>query len=174
LALRTQQIIGYESGVADTVDPLAGSYFIESLTDEVEERARAYISEIDDLGGSVAAIEAHFLQDEIESAAYEFARRVERGEKVVIGVNKFAEDAAMKADVFPIDEAQQRAQVDRVRRLKTTRDNDAVRAALDDVRTAARGTANLLYPMKIALARLATLGEVADVLRDEFGVYRAT
>jgi methylmalonyl-CoA mutase N-terminal domain/subunit len=99
---------------------------------------------------------------------------VEGGEKIVVGVNKFAEDDALKTDVFPIDEAQQRAQVDRVRVLKSTRDNDAVRVALDDVRTAARGSANLLYPMKIALSRLATLGEVADVLRDEFGVYRAS
>jgi methylmalonyl-CoA mutase N-terminal domain/subunit len=174
LALRTQQIIGYESGVADTVDPLGGSYFLETLTDEVEQLAREYITTIDGLGGSVAAIEAHYLQDEIEAAAYEFARHVEHGEKVVVGVNKFAEDNAMKTDVFPIDEAQQRAQVDRVRLLKTRRDNDAVRAALEDVRTAARGTANLLYPMKVALSRLATLGEVADVLRDEFGLYRAT
>ena len=174
LALRTQQIIGYESGVADTVDPLAGSYFLETLTDEVEQRAREYITAIDELGGSVAAIEAHYLQDEIDAAAYEFARHVESGEKIVIGVNKFAEDDAMKTDVFPIDEAQQRAQVERVRLLKTRRDNEAVRAALEDVRTAARGTANVLYPMKVALSRLATLGEVADVLRDEFGVYRAS
>ena len=174
LALRTQQIIGYESGIADSVDPLAGSYFLETLTDEVEQLAREYITKIDELGGSVAAIEAHYPQDEIDAAAYEFARHVEGGEKVVVGVNKFVEDDATKTDVFPIDEAQQRAQVERVRLLKTSRDNDAVRAALDDVRTAARGSANLLYPMKVALSRLATLGEVADVLRDEFGLYRAS
>jgi methylmalonyl-CoA mutase, N-terminal domain len=125
------------------------------------------------MGGSVAAIEAHFLQDEIEAAAYEFARSVERGDKVVVGVNQFVEDQSTKADVFPIDESQQRAQVERVRQLKTSRDNDAVRAALDDVSTAARGSANLLYPMKTALSRRATLGEVADVLRTEFGVYQA-
>jgi methylmalonyl-CoA mutase N-terminal domain/subunit len=140
----------------------------------VEQLAREYIIKIDELGGSVAAIEAHYLQDEIDAAAYEFARHVEGGEKIVVGVNKFAEDDAMKTDVFPIDEAQQRAQVERVRLLKTSRDNDAVRVALDDVRTAARGSTNLLYPMKIALSRLATLGEVADVLRDEFGLYRAS
>ena len=174
LALRTQQVLGYESGVTDTVDPLAGSYFVESLTDEVEQRALEYIERIDQMGGSVAAIEAHFLQDEIEAAAYQFARSVERGDKVVVGVNQFVEDETTKADVFPVDESQQRAQVERVRQLKVSRDNDAVRAALDDVATAARGSANLLYPMKIALARLATLGEVADVLRTEFGVYQAT
>ena len=119
LALRTQQVIGYESGIADTVDPLAGSYFVESLTNEVEQLARRYIETIDEMGGSVAAIEAHYLQDEIDSAAYEFARRVERGEKVVVGVNRFVEERdSTKAEVFPIDEAQQRAQVDGVRHLK--------------------------------------------------------
>ncbi len=174
LALRTQQIVGYESGIADTVDPLAGSYFIETLTDEVEQRAREYLEAIDQLGGSVAAIEAHYLQDEIEAAAYEFARSVERGDKVVVGVNQFVENETTKADVFPVDEAQQRAQIERVRTLKGHRDHEGVRAALDDVAAAARGTQNLLYPMKIALSRLATLGEVADVLREEFGVYRAT
>ena len=173
LALRTQQVLGYESGVADTVDPLAGSYFIESLTDEVEALAREYISTIDQMGGSVAAIEAHYLQDEIEAAAYEFARSVERGDKVVVGVNRFVESETTKADVFPVDAAQQQAQVNRVVALKTSRDNDGVRAALDDLATAARGSANVLYPMKVALARLATLGEVADVLRAEFGVYQA-
>ncbi|HUY16634.1 MAG TPA: methylmalonyl-CoA mutase family protein [Acidimicrobiales bacterium] len=174
LALRTQQVLGYESGVADTVDPLAGSFFVESMTDEVERRAREYIERIDEMGGAVAAIEAHYLQDEIEAAAYQFARSVERGDKVVVGVNQFVENETTKADVFPIDELQQTAQVDRVRHLKVSRDNDAVRAALADVATAARGSANLLYPMRTALSRLATLGEVADVLRTEFGVYQAT
>ncbi len=174
LALRTQQILGYESGIADTVDPLAGSYFVESLTDEVEERARDYLETIDAMGGSVAAIEAHYLQDEIEAAAYAFARSVERDEKVVVGVNRFAESDATKSDVFPIDELQQRAQVERVRQLKVSRDGEAVRLALEDVATAARGSSNLLYPMKVALSRLATLGEVADVLRAEFGVYQAS
>ncbi|MGD1013012.1 MAG: methylmalonyl-CoA mutase family protein [Acidimicrobiales bacterium] len=171
LALRTQQVVGYESGVTDTVDPLAGSYFIESLTDEVEERARQYIKTIDDMGGAVAAIEANYMQSEIESAAYEFARKVERGDKVVVGVNRFAENEKTKADVFPVDVLQQQGQVARVKELKTRRDNDGVRAALTDLATAAKGSTNLLYPMKIALARLATLGEVADVLRAEFGEY---
>jgi methylmalonyl-CoA mutase N-terminal domain/subunit len=174
LALRTQQVLGYESGIADTVDPLAGSYYVESLTDEVERLAREYIEEIDKRGGSVAAIEAHYLQDEIEAAAYEFARSVERGDKIVVGVNQFVDAETTKSDVFPIDEHQQRAQVERVRLLKTTRENDAVRVALEDLATAARGSANVLYPMKVALSRLATLGEVADVLRGEFGLYQAS
>ncbi len=172
LALRTQQILGYESGIADTVDPLAGSYFVESLTNEVERLALAYISAIDAQGGAVAAIESRYMQDEIESAAYEFARSVDRGDKVVVGVNRFSEEETTRADVFPVDEAQQQAQVARVASLKTRRDNDAVRVALDDLRTAARGSANVLYPMKSALAAFATLGEVADVLRDEFGIYQ--
>ena len=171
LALRTQQVLGYESGIADTVDPLAGSYFVESLTDEVERRAREYIAVIDAQGGAVAAIESRYMQDEIEAAAYEFARSVDRGDKVVVGVNRFSDEAGTKADVFPVDQAQQRAQVDRVQRRKSERNHDAVRAALDDVAVAARGTANVLYPMKSALAAMATLGEVADVLRAEFGVY---
>jgi methylmalonyl-CoA mutase N-terminal domain/subunit len=174
LALRTQQVLGYESGIADTVDPLAGSYYVESLTDEVERLAREYIEEIDKRGGSVAAIEAHYLQDEIEAAAYEFARSVERGDKIVVGVNQFVDAETTKSDVFPVDELQQRAQVERVRLLKTTRDSDAVRVALEDLATAARGSANVLYPMKVALSRLATLGEVADVLRGEFGLYQAS
>ena len=172
LALRTQQVLGFESGIADTADPLAGSYFVESLTDEVERRAREYIDAIDAMGGAVAAIESRYMQDEIETAAYEFARAVDRGDKVVVGVNRFAESESTKADVFPVDEQQQQAQVARVSALKTTRDDAGVRSALEEVATAARGSANLLYPMKTALSRLATLGEVADVLRAEFGVYQ--
>ena len=172
LALRTQQVLGYESGIADTVDPLAGSYFVESLTDEVERLARDYIGAIDAQGGAVAAIESRYMQDEIEAAAYDFARSVDRGDKVVVGVNRFSEEAGTKADVFPVDQAQQRAQVDRVQRLKKERNNDAVRGALDDLAVAARGSSNVLYPMKSALAAMATLGEVADVLRSEFGVYQ--
>ena len=173
MALRTQQIIGFESGIADTADPLAGSYFVESLTNEVERLAKEYIAAVDALGGAVAAIELNYMQDEIESAAYEFARGVDRGDKVVVGVNRFSETDGTKADVFPINEAQQLAQIAQVKLLKTRRDNGAVRAALDDLATAARGTANVLYPMKTALSAMATLGEVADVLRGEFGVYQA-
>jgi methylmalonyl-CoA mutase, N-terminal domain len=172
IALRTQQVIGLESGVADTVDPLAGSYYVESLTDEVERRAQAYIERIDQLGGAVAAIEARFMQEEIESAAYAFAKEVDDGERVVVGVNRFVEDDKEPTDVFPIDEQLQRSQVERIRRVRAERDQGAVDAALADVRAAAKGTQNLLVPMKVALARLATLGEVSDVLREEFGVYQ--
>ncbi len=172
LALRTQQIVGYESGIADTVDPLAGSYFVESMTNEVERLARQYIATIDEMGGAVAAIEARYMQEEIEAAAYDFARRVDRGEKVVVGVNRFADHDETANDVFPVDEAQQRSQVERVERVKRDRDADAVRVALEDLERAASGSSNVLYPMKTALAAMATLGEVADTLRGVFGVYQ--
>jgi methylmalonyl-CoA mutase N-terminal domain/subunit len=172
LALRTQQIVGYESGVADTVDPLGGSYYLEALTDEVERAALEYLERIDELGGAVAAIEARFLQEEIEAAAYADAKAVDDGEKVVVGVNRFVDEDAEPADVFPVDPDLQRAQVERVGRVRAERDPDAVGAALQDVRSAARGTQNLLVPMKEALRRMATLGEVSDALREEWGVYR--
>ncbi len=172
IALRTQQVVGYESGVADTVDPLAGSYFVEALTDEVEAGAWAYIERIDAMGGAVAAIEAGFMQDEIERAAYAYAKAIDDGEKIVIGVNKFTDEALEADDVFPIDPELQKAQIARTRSVRAERDQPAVEAALDDVRAAAKGTQNLLVPMREALRRMATLGEVSDVLRDVFGVYQ--
>jgi methylmalonyl-CoA mutase N-terminal domain/subunit len=172
LALRTQQVLGLESGVADTADPLGGSYYVEALTDEVERRAVAYLDEIDRRGGAVAAIEAGYLQSEIETAAYADAKAVDDGSRLVVGVNAFAEDRGEPPEVFPVDVAQQARQAERVRELKAARDQSGVDAALADVESAARGTQNLLVPMKVALARRVTLGEVADVLRGVFGVYR--
>ncbi|MGP0030172.1 MAG: methylmalonyl-CoA mutase, partial [Acidimicrobiales bacterium] len=172
IALRTQQIVGFESGVSDTVDPLAGSYFVESLTDEVERAAQEYLERIDQLGGAVAAIEARFMQDEIESAAYSYAKAVDDGEKVVVGVNRFTDEESEPADVFPIDVRLQQAQIDRTRSVRAARNQAAVDAALSDVAATARGDGNLLVPMKVALGAMATLGEVADVLRGEFGVYQ--
>jgi methylmalonyl-CoA mutase N-terminal domain/subunit len=172
LALRTQQIVGLESGVTDTVDPLGGSFYVEALTDEVERRAVAYLEEIDRRGGAVAAIEAGYPQGEIESAAYADARAVDEGRRVVVGVNRFTDDGAEPPDVFPVDAAQQAAQAARVTALKADRDGAAVTSALADVEAAARGTQNVLVPMREALRRRATLGEVADVLRGVFGVYR--
>jgi methylmalonyl-CoA mutase N-terminal domain/subunit len=124
------------------------------------------------MGGAVAGIEAGYQQDEIEQAAYAYTKGIDDGEKVIVGVNRFVEDAAEPQEVFPIDPALQKAQAERVAALRARRDNAAVTAALDDVRAAARGTHNLLPPMKEALRREATLGEVSDVLRDEFGVYK--
>jgi methylmalonyl-CoA mutase, N-terminal domain len=172
IALRTQQIVGYESGVADTADPLGGSYYVERLTDQVEEAATAYLARIEEMGGAVAAIEAGYLQEEIEVAAYEYAKAVDNGEKVVVGVNRFVDEEAEPAEVFPIDAQLQQAQIERLAQVRAERDPAAVGSALDDVRAAARGSQNLLVPMKEALRAMATLGEVSDALREEWGVYR--
>ncbi len=172
IALRTQQIIAAESGITDTVDPLAGSYFVEALTDEVEKAAWAYIERIDAMGGAVAAIEAGYMQDEIERAAYDWAKGVDGGTKVIVGVNTYVDASEVAPPVFPIDPELEPRQAQRVRDVRAKRDAAGVKAALEDVRAAARGTQNLLPPMKVALGRYATLGEVSDVLRDEFGVYQ--
>jgi methylmalonyl-CoA mutase N-terminal domain/subunit len=174
IALRTQQIIGNESGVADTVDPLGGSYFVEALTDEVETAAWDYLERIDAMGGAVEAIEAGFMQDEIEQASYAYAKAVDDGEKVIVGVNRHVEESPDLVEVFPIDPGLQRQQAERVRRVREERDQPRAEAALADVAAAARGTQNLLVPMKDALRARATLGEVSDVLRQEFGVYQPT
>ncbi|HEX4219920.1 MAG TPA: methylmalonyl-CoA mutase family protein [Acidimicrobiales bacterium] len=172
IALRTQQIVGYESGIADTVDPLAGSWFVESLTDEVEKAAWDYLGRIDDMGGAVDAIESQYMQQEIEQAAYAYAKAIDDNEKILIGVNKFADATNDPNEVFPIDVELQRSQIAAVKKVKADRDQAAVDAALSDVEAAARGTQNLLVPMKVALRSMATLGEVSDVLRGVFGEFR--
>ena len=172
LALRTQQIIGYEAGVTDTPDPLAGSYFVESLTDEVEAKAWEYIARIDELGGAVAAIEVGYQMDQIEQAAYEYTKSIDDDERVIVGLNKFTIDDEPEPAVFPIDPELELRQTSRLAEFKADRDHDLVTARLDDLRAAARGTDNLLHPMKLALKANATLGEVSDALRDVFGVYR--
>jgi methylmalonyl-CoA mutase N-terminal domain/subunit len=172
IALRTQQVIGYESGVADTVDPLAGSYFVEALTDEVEAGVWRYIEQIDALGGAVTAIEQGFMQEEIERAAYAYAKAIDDGEKIVIGVNKFTDEALEAEDVFPIDPELQKAQIARTQSVRVERDQAGVDTALAEVASAAKGTQNVLVPIREALRRMATLGEVSDVLREVFGVYQ--
>ena len=172
IALRTQQVIGYESGIVDTPDPLGGSYFVESLTEEVEARAWEYIRTIDELGGAVAAIESSYQMLEIEQSAYEYTKSVDDGERVIVGVNRFTSDQRTEPVVFPIDPALQTNQIARLVAFKAARDQALVKARLDDVRAAARGTQNLLHPMRAALAACATLGEVSDALREVFGVYQ--
>ncbi|MFZ4515842.1 MAG: acyl-CoA mutase large subunit family protein, partial [Acidimicrobiia bacterium] len=174
IALRTQQIIASETGITDTVDPLAGSYFVESLTNEVEAAAWEYIERIDALGGSVTAIEQGFLQDEIERAAYDWQRAVDDKRKVIVGVNRYVDDASESPEVFPIDPQLEAGQCARVASWRAARDGAAVERGLADVRDAARGTQNVLYPMKTALQVGATLGEVSDALRDVFGTYTPT
>jgi methylmalonyl-CoA mutase, N-terminal domain len=171
LALRTQQIIAAESGVVDTPDPLAGSYFVESLTDDVERLAWEYIDRIDEMGGAVAAIEAHYQMDEIEQAAYEYAKSIDDDERMIVGLNKYELDDEPEPTLSAADPALERGQRERLAEFKANRDPAQVDALLDDVATAARGSQNLLYPMKEALRANATLGEVSDVLRGVFGVY---
>ncbi len=172
LALRTQQVIAYESGVVDATDPLGGSWFVESLTDQVEAAATAYIDKIDGMGGAVAAIEAGFMQDEIEQAAYAYTKAIDAGDKVIVGVNKFQTEQLEPPEVFPIDPALQQSQIERVKNTRATRNQAEVDAALADLEAAARGTQNVLAPMKNALKARATLGEVSDTLRAVFGVHQ--
>ena len=172
IALRTQQILSSEGGVTDTADPLAGSYYVEALTDAVEEEAWNYIGQIDDLGGSVKAIEERYMQREIEEAAYRYQREVEKEERIIVGVNRYETDDDPEMDLHTADETIQEQQGERLRELKETRDSKAVESALADLKKAAEGTDNLLYPMKEALSNLATLGEVSDTLREVYGQYR--
>jgi len=173
IALRTQQILQHEAGGTDTADPLAGSYFVESLTRELEERAWELIGQIDELGGAVAAVEQGFQQREIEDAAYAFEQQVEAGERVVVGVNRFAEDDEEEMELHRLDPEAERRQVERTARVRAERDGALVDAALGQVREAARGDVNLLVPIREALGAHATVGEVCDALREEFGTYDA-
>jgi methylmalonyl-CoA mutase N-terminal domain/subunit len=172
IALRTQQIIGLETGVANVADPLGGSYFVEALTDDVEARALEYLDRIDGMGGAVAAIERGFYQDEIHEAAFRIQQGVESGERVVVGVNRFVEPDERVVDLQRIGEREVARQVERLVELRRSRDAGAVERALADVEAAARDEANLLPPMREALRLRATLGEVSDVLRGVFGEYR--
>ena len=172
LALRTQQILAYESGLTDTVDPLAGSYFIEALTDEVELAARSLLDDIESRGGSVAAIESGWMQSQIEDAAYVEARRQEAGESMVVGVNKFAVAGVAPVPALVIDPDLESEQVKRLIEWKASRDQGLANATLAEVTKAANTIDNLLYPMKEALVAGATVGEVSGALRRVFGAYR--
>ncbi|MGH2530142.1 MAG: acyl-CoA mutase large subunit family protein [Actinomycetota bacterium] len=174
IALRTQQIIGHESGVPATVDPVAGSYLVESLTNEIEERANRYVDKIEGMGGAVAAIEAGFYQDEIHDAAFRIQQGIETGERVVVGVNRFQDPDGRIVEIQRLAEEDMAKQVQRVHELRANREAAPVERALAAVEDAARGTDNVLYPMKDALRVRATLGEVSDVLRGVFGEYRPT
>ncbi len=173
IALRTQQIIAFETGVTDTVDPLAGSYFIESLTDEIERRAMEYIKKIDEMGGAPRAIEKGFIQREITQSAYEHQRLVDSGERVVVGVNKFVIEEGHTFDYMRVDPEAERRQIERVRSVRASRDQSAVDDALAALRAAAEGTDNLMPFILDAVRAYATLGEICDVLRGVFGEYRA-
>ena len=174
LALRTQQVLAYESDVTKTVDPFAGSYAMESLTDDVERTARDLMRAVEDLGGAVAAIERGYQKNEIEKSAYRIAQEIDSEERTVVGVNRFAlEDGDVEDPYQPlhVDPAIEAEQAERLVRLRRERDGDAVARWLDELRTAAGGSGNVLVPMKEALRELATVGEVCDALREVWGTH---
>lgn len=172
IALRTQQIIGYESGAADTVDPLAGSYFVESLTDEIETRAQAYIDQIDSMGGALAAIEAGYVQREIQNASYEYQQAVETESAVVVGVNKFQVEETHKLGILRVDPAIEHAQRQKLAQLRQQRDANRVSEMLGQLETAAKSSDNLLPVMVACVEADITLGEICNVLRQVWGEYR--
>jgi methylmalonyl-CoA mutase N-terminal domain/subunit len=172
IALRTQQVIGHESGVADFIDPLGGSWAVEALTDDIEKRARAYLDKIAELGGMVRAIEVGYPQREIERRAYEHQRAVERGERIVVGVNDFVVAEDNPVPVATIDPALEQAQVERVRAVRARRNQAETTRALAALGDAAKGSGNLVAPIVGAVKAMATVGEIADVLRAQFGEYQ--
>ncbi|HEY6962731.1 MAG TPA: methylmalonyl-CoA mutase family protein [Gaiellaceae bacterium] len=169
IALRTQQILQAEGGTTATADPLGGAYYIESLTDELEQRAWELIERVDELGGAVAAIEAGFVQGEIEESAFRWQQEVESGERVIVGVNRYTAAEEAEVELHTIDPAAERRQLERTARLRAERNADEAAAALARVREAARGTENMLFPMRDALRSRCTVGEICDVLREEWG-----
>lgn len=171
IALRTQQIIAFESGATDTVDPLAGSYFIEALTDELEKAAYLYIDKIDAMGGAVKAIEQDYIQQEIARSAYEYQNEIESGNRVIVGVNKYSEREQPAENVFRVDDSIRKTQTDKLKRLRAERDSEAVKETLGQLKIAAQGTQNLVPFILAAVESYATLGEIADTLRAVFGEY---
>lgn len=172
IALRTQQIVAFESGAPDTVDPLAGSYFVESLTHEVEQKARELVEKIDAMGGSVSAIESGFMQEEIARSAYEYQRNIESGEKIIVGVNKFTVDKEVPIPGFKIDDHIRVLQTEKLNKLKAKRETLNAERSLNEIAAAAKDGRNLMPVVIEAAENYCTLGEISDVLRKIFGEYR--
>jgi methylmalonyl-CoA mutase, N-terminal domain len=172
IALRTQQIVAFESGAADTADPLAGSYFVEALTNEIETKAFELINKIDAMGGSVSAIEQGFMQNEIAASAYEYQKQIERGDKIIVGVNKFTVNEVNETPVFRINDSIRTLQTEKLNSLKAKRNSDQVKSALQNISTAAKNGSNLMPFVIEAVENYCTLGEIADVLRKEFGEHK--
>ncbi len=172
LALRTQQVLAYETDVTSTVDPFAGSYVVEAMTDEVEAAARTLMTQVEDMGGAVAAIEQGFQKSEIEQSAYSIALGIDKGERIVVGLNRYRSETEEKYDPLRVDPSIEQDQRQRLADLRSKRDQGAVDKALAELKAAAEGDANCLYPMKDALRALATVGEVCGALREVWGVYR--
>lgn len=172
IALRTQQILAEETGVANTIDPLAGSYFVESLTNEIEEKAWSYIDKIDGMGGMLAAITKGFPQMEIADAAYRFQKQLDEGEKTMVGVNKYVNEEKQETPFLDIDETSEREQVGRLQEVRRRRDNRAVSQCLKELRGACKRGDNVMPYCIEAVKNLATLGEICDVYREMYGEYR--
>jgi len=172
IALRTQQLIAYETNVSDTVDPLGGSYYIESLTNQIVQRAEEYIKKIDEMGGAVKAIEKGFIQREIQDSAYRYQKEIEEGQRVVVGVNRFKVEETIKSKILRVDPKVREVQIQRLRELRKERDNSRVKSALDRLGKAAEGKENLMPFIFEAVKAYATLGEICDVLRSVFGEYQ--
>ncbi len=170
IALRTQQIIAHESGATDSVDPFAGSYFVEALTDEIEARAQELIDKVEALGGSVQAIP--FIRAEVEESAWGYEERYRIKQDIVVGVNEYVTDTIDDVEILRVDPKSEREQVERLKKFKEDRDQDAVRTRLEELRAVCRGDGNLLHPIRAALKDHATIGEVSGVMRDEFGEYQ--
>ncbi|NYE56819.1 acyl-CoA mutase large subunit family protein [Carboxydothermus ferrireducens] len=172
LALRTQQVIAYEIGVTDTVDPLGGSYYVESLTDAIEEKVWEYLKKIDEMGGAVEAVKNGFMRREIEKSSYEYQRAIEKGEKTVIGVNRFVIDEEPPKDLLRVNPEIEKVQREKLQKLRANRDNERVAKALKRLREVAESKDNIVYPILEAVEAYATLGEICGVLREVFGEYR--
>ncbi len=173
IALRTQQIIAHESGATDTVDPLAGSYYVEYLTDEIEKRAMAMLEEIDHRGGTLSCIESQYFQTEIARSAYEAQKRIEHKEDIVVGINKFATAGKDHIDILKVDPELELQQIKRLQEIKASRDTDAVDAALKKLKTAAQSSDNMVGPVLEAVENQVSVGEISHCLRDVWGVYDA-
>jgi len=172
IALRTQQIIAHESGVADTADPLGGSYYVEWLTNKIEEGIQEYITKIDEMGGALEAIDKGYIQRELMQAAYDYQKAVDSGEQVVVGVNEFTTEEKPNIQLLEIDESVEGKQTARLRRLRQGRDNKQVKRMLDEVRRVAGSDQNIMPVLIDAVRAYATVGEISDALRDVFGEYR--
>lgn len=174
IALRTQQVIAYESGVADVIDPLAGSYYVENMTNELEKRARDYIQRIDGMGGVIRCIENGFMQSEIQNSAYQYQQEVERKEQVIVGVNEFVQKEEVAPEILKITEEISREQITRLKAFKAKRDANVVRTHIEKIQKAAQGTDNLMPLFIEAVDAGVTLGEISDALRKVFGLYKET
>jgi methylmalonyl-CoA mutase N-terminal domain/subunit len=169
IALRTQQILAHETGATDTADPFAGSFFVEALTDEIEEAAQALIDKVDELGGSVQCIP--FIRAEVEESAWGYEERYKQKQDIVVGVNEYVTDTIDEVEILRVDPESERQQLERLEAFKADRDQEAVKARLEELRAACGSSENLLWPMRAALKERASLGEVCGVMRDEFGEY---